>query len=97
MKWKLDEATKSCTLETLEDKPMLNWTFEEMGHFGMEYIAELKFRASLNQVLIQKQEDQRRREAEWWLESRMKWKLDRATRRRVEDRMEPERKRRRLN
>ena len=29
--------------------------------------------------------------------SQMKWKLDRATRRRVEDRMEPERKRRRLN
>ena len=95
MKCKLDEATKSGALE--KDKAMLNWTFEEMGHFGMEYIAELKFRATLNQVLIQKQEDQLRREAEWWLESPRKWKSDRATRRRVEDRTEPERKRRRLN
>jgi len=96
-KWKLDEATKSRALETLEDKAMLNWTFEEMGHFGMKYVAEVKLRATLNQVLIQKQEDQLRREAEWWLESPRKWKSDRATRRRVEDRTEPERKRRRLN
>ena len=95
MKCKLDEATKSGALE--KDKAMLNWTFEEMGHFGMEYIAELKFRATLNQVLIRKQEDQLQREAEWWLESQMKLTSDRATRTRVEDLMEPERKRRRLN
>ena len=86
-----------CAFETSEDKAMLYWSFEEMGCFGMQYDAELKFRATLDQVLIQKHKDQQWREAEWWLESQMKWKSDRATRRRVEDRMEPERKRRRLN
>jgi hypothetical protein len=87
--------------KTLEDKALLHWSTDELKRFKMEYKAERRFREKLKLVLIQKQEDQYKREAEVWLELQMKGPLALATRRRVEDQLELERgvnsKRRRLN